>query len=98
MGWWVRGRYEAVFGPSNRVQQSHPARLRAWVSGQGLLAGGGRGKALNDQYKGGGQQLEFTPFLPTLLTWESSSAMDQRSHWQPRYWGESAGQQEMAEF
>ena len=37
---WVRGRYEAVFGPSNRVQQSHPARLRAWVSGQGLLARG----------------------------------------------------------
>ena len=34
---------------------------------------GGRGKALNDQYKSGGQQLEFTPFLPTLLTWERTS-------------------------
>ena len=59
---------------------------------------GGRGKALNDQYKGGGQQLQIIPFLPTLPTWESSSAVDQRSHWQPRYWGESAGQREMVDF
>ena len=34
---------------------------------------GGRGKALNNQYKGGGQQLEITPFFLTLLTWERTS-------------------------
>ena len=63
---------------------------------------GGRGKALNDQHKGGGQQLQIIPFLPNAhpahlgdlqcngpaITLAATILGE----------SESAGQQEMADF